>query len=256
MFSLRNKMIAILSELQSKFSAVAVKADFEAEGTNLSELVFLNELVCSVGLKLFLKIGGAEAVFDLNQAKLFGAKAVIVPVVESEFALKKFMLAFNRVFRNDCVVVEKILNAETKTCAENFDKIMQMGSGFLNSVTIGRVDLADSLNLSRNEIDSSVVFKMCQFFFERAKKFGLNVGLGGGLGVQSFKFLSKLKFDRFETRKIVFKNEHDELKFRNAILKSTEFELFCLQFKKNIFQFLACDDELRISMLKKRLSEF
>ncbi len=256
MKSLKNSAIEVLKKLKKEFSAVAIKADFEAEGVCLSELVFLVDVVRSVGLKMFFKIGGCEAVSNLRQTRLFGADAVIVPVVESDFALKKFFLAAKKIFGDELGNLKLILNAETKTCAQNFDDILAFGSSFLDAVTIGRVDLAGSLNLSRNEIDGNEVFKFCSKFFVSAKQHGLVVGLGGGIGSSSFDFLKKLDFDRFETRKIVFENCLNEKSFCEAVSLATDFELICLKFKQEFFNELSVEDVARLNLLKNRLKGF
>ena len=94
--------------------------------------------------------------------------------------------------------------------------------------------------------------KTCSFLYKNNSN---TVGLGGGLDGDSFEFINKIKFDRFETRKVVFKNKHDKKKFSKALSKATEFEICCLQFKHDFFKTLAYEDMLRLQMLKKRLSE-
>lgn len=254
----QKEAVELLVYLKKNCSAFAIKADFEAEGTGFEELVFLSYVVAKAGLGLTLKIGGCEAVFDLKQAKLFGAQSVMVPVVESEFALKKFYSAASRVFGSSNFNSPKlILNVETKTCVENLEQILRIGSKFLNSVVVGRVDLSSSLNLSRGDIDSDLVFEQCKKVVGEAKKFGLLVGLGGGVSSPTHdRFLKKLEFNFFETRKVVFKNEcAGKAEFNNWIRKATEFEVLCLKFKCEFFKQLAGEDELRLKLLEQRLSE-
>lgn len=256
--SFQKEAVKLLVYLKQNCSAVAVKADFEAEGTGLEELVFLSNIAAMAGLNLTLKIGGCEAVFDLKQAKLFGARSVMVPVVESEFALKKFRLAVERVFGEKFSSINFILNVETKTCVENLNHILKFGSQFLSSLVVGRVDLSSSLNLSRSEIDSDLVFEECLKIVATAKKFGLPVGLGGGVSTKTYSvgFLNELDFDFFETRKVVFKNEHVEKNvFINCVKKATEFEILCLKFKREFFKQLAVEDDLRVRLLEQRLNE-
>lgn len=254
---LQQKAVEILKKLKAKSQAVAVKADFEAEGTGLEELVFLSRVVEKAGLLLVVKIGGSEAVFDLKQAKLFGASEIMVPVIESEFALKKFCLAVKRVFGADLNFVNLVLNVETKTCVENLEQILKFGSKFLKRLVIGRVDLSHSLNLNRSEIDSNLVLEECLKIFKLAKKFKISTGLGGGVSAKTYdSFLKRIDFDYFETRKVVFKNENfNQSLFSEAIQMATEFEILCLKFKQEYFNRLAEEDKNRLELLTGRMEE-
>ena len=176
----KKRMLDILRELKNNYGGIAVKAEFEAEGSRLDELIMLNEVVFRADMDIFIKIGGCEAVRDLDQCKLLGASGIMAPMIESPFAMQKFVNAARKVYKNRVEDIEWIINTETKTCMENLDDIFNVGNGFLNTISIGRVDLSSSMGLSRSDIDGEVVFNAAHSTAEKAKKYNLNVGIGGG----------------------------------------------------------------------------
>lgn len=95
----KSKMSDILKELKNDYGVIAIKAEFEAEGSRKDELIMLRDLIETVGgLKFIIKIGGCEAVHDLDQCKLLSATGVMAPMIETPFAIEKFKKAFTKVY--------------------------------------------------------------------------------------------------------------------------------------------------------------
>ena len=249
------KMLDILKSLRDEHGVIAIKAEFEAEGSRTDELVMLNEIVFRADMKLYIKIGGCEAVRDLDQCRLLGASGIMAPMIESPFAMKKYVEAAKKVYGNEWKNIEWIINAETKTCHKNLDEILATGKDFLTTVSIGRVDLSGSMGLSRDEINGDKVFEVTQDIATRCKKAGYKVNFGGGISFDAIPFIQKLYplNDRFETRKIVFSAVNNENELKEGILKAMQFETLYLKNKCEYYNRMAKEDKVRLEMMAERL---
>ena len=252
--ALVKKMIETLERLKDNCGAELIKAEFEAEGSRKDELIMLRDLVNAADLKFVVKIGGCEAVHDIDQCKLFGVTGVIAPMVETAFALDKFKRAFCKIFGYPDGI-ERIINAETKTCFQNFDEILEHGKGFLTGITVGRSDLSASLGISKNDIDSEKISSMTRTFCMKAKAVGLVTTVGGYIGIESIPFLVSMKpyIDCFETRKVVMRASDDEHVLKNAIAEALKFELLYLHFKSEYYLNMSTEDQARIERLTHQL---
>lgn len=255
MNSTEKKMLEILKELRDEHNVLAVKAEFEAEGSRTDELVKLNEIVFRADMKMFIKIGGCEAVRDLDQCRLLGASGIMAPMIETPFAMKKFVSAAKKVYGDEINDIEWIINAETVTCFENFDEILSVSKDFLNTVVIGRKDLSASIDYQNSNVNSKEVLEMTTKFAEKSKNSNLVVGMGGGISVDSISFIQKMEglIDKFETRKIVFGYENNAKKIKKGILKAIEFESLYLQNKSDFYDRMANEDKARLKAISKRI---
>src|SRR5688572_28346185 len=95
------KMVDVLTDLKENYHVVGVKAEFEAEGTRLEEALRLKEVLMKVGLGLTLKIGGCEALRDMYEARVIGVSRLVAPMIETPYALKKFLSAVSLAFPKD-----------------------------------------------------------------------------------------------------------------------------------------------------------
>ena len=251
------QLLDSLKELKETCGVIAIKAEFEAEGARMDELIGLRELVVRANLDFVIKIGGCEAVHDMNQAKLLGATGIMAPMIETPFAMSKFSSAAKRVYGDNLDTVEWIINAETKTCHANYGSILEKGNGFLNAVTVGRSDLSASMGIERKDIESKAVFEATKEMLEMSKLAGCTTNFGGNIGVESIPFIMGMSSiaDRFETRKVVVTMDNDEEHLKNAITKALRFELLYLQNKKSYYSRLSCEDEARIERMKMQLEK-
>lgn len=258
MNSIERKMVDILSDLKENHHVVGVKAEFEAEGTRLEELLRLKEVVSSAGLGLTLKIGGCEALRDLYEARVVGVSRVVGPMVESPHALKKFLAAVKMAFPEDeRKDVRFCVNIETIDAFHNFDRMLVIKEiDELYGVVMGRVDFTGSMGLKRDDVNSEKIFEITKKLFTKAKKKSLETALGGGVSAETLPFLNELGdglIDRYETRKVIFgcpgalEDGADK-----GILKAVGFELMWLKNKRDFYGSIALEDKLRIEMLQSR----
>ena len=79
--------------LKNKYSCVGIKTSFEDEGANPSDVIKLRSLTSENGLKLAIKIGGCEAKTDVRTATDMCADSLVGPMIESKYALEKYVQA-------------------------------------------------------------------------------------------------------------------------------------------------------------------
>ncbi len=262
MNQLEREMIDILKELREEYGAVSVKAEFEAEGTRTDELLRLIDLARRVDLKVGLKIGGCEAVRDLIESKQFGTEYIIAPMVETNYALQKYILAVNKVYSKDQQKSTDFLyNIETINTYNVLNEMSETAKNAseLQGMVFGRVDFVTSLGMSRSKINTH---EISEYVFEVAKKCkecGLDLVVGGGVAIEAIDLLKEIKnihLSRFETRKVVFSsNALDNLNMDKGLEKTVYFELLWLKNKHQYYQEITNEDNDRIKMLEERWKE-
>jgi hypothetical protein len=260
MNTLERKMVDILKDLRDHHSVVGVKAEFEAEGTRMEEAMRLKEVLMKADLGLTLKIGGCEAIRDIYEARILGVSRIVAPMVESPYALKKFLEAIEKaVPKDEQDQIDFAINIETVNAYKNLDEMLSLPNvHLLDGIVIGRVDLCGSLGMDRAAINSDEVNAIVSEVLGKVKKkgLGLECAVGGAVSVQSlpfFRSLPKTYLDYYETRKVIFEcpaslNNESEV----SLLKAVEFELFWLKNKRDFYGAIYTEDENRIGMLEAR----
>ena len=252
----KSRMADILKELKNDYGVVAIKAEFEAEGSRKDELIMLRDLIETVGgLGFIIKIGGCEAVHDLDQCKLLSATGVMAPMIETPLAIEKFKKAFTKVYGKQSNI-ERIINAETKTCLQNFDDILKQGEGFLTGVTVGRSDLSASMGIERKDIECATVFEVTKEFAMKAQAKDLITNFGGNIGIESVPFIINMYpyINRFETRKVVLSKNDNAESLKKAIRLALSFELLYLEFKSDYYTKMAREDIERVKRLQNQVN--
>jgi hypothetical protein len=257
---IEKKMLDILKQGRADLGYVGVKAEFEAEGTRTDELMRLLELARKADLNVGLKIGGCEAVRDLLESKQYGCDYIIAPMVETPYALTKYIEAKEKVYNEEERSYTKFLfNIETKAAfdcrAEMIDVAKNYRSG-ADGVVFGRVDYCmstgsgrDAINTAETSADVIEVATLC-------KDNQLELVAGGGVSIDAVDELNSIKsiyLTRFETRKIIFDAEClGNVDTTTALINAVEFELLWLKNKRNHYSSIFREDDIRIEMLESR----
>jgi 4-hydroxy-2-oxoheptanedioate aldolase len=252
------EMVDLLSDLRENHHVFSIKAEFESEGARVDEIMRLKEVVLKTGLDLTLTAGGCEALYDLHLIRLIGASRVVGPMIESPYALKKYLSSVRRVFPPEereqmqaCIVVE------TAGACEAFDEMLALPEiADLSGIVMGRVDLLGSMGLDREAINSPRILAMARDLFTRAKQMSLACGIGGGVAAPALPFLREVGpdlLDHYETSKVLFRCP-DALGPRAALglAKAARFELLWLQNKQEYYRRLAAEDENRLRVMESR----
>ena len=252
-----SKMFDKLLQLRNEFGVIGIKAEFEAEGTRVEELLRLIELVFKSNLKFGLKIGGCEAVRDLIESKAFGCDYIIAPMVESAYGLSKFIQAKNRIYPSGSgEKTEFLFNMETISCFNARDDVFKLARGNIDGCVFGRVDFSGSLGSDREFINNEHLTNFVLKAAVQAKQNDLDFVVGGGVSRDALGVLRQvadIHLSRYETRKVIFGSSSLELpKIQKGLLLAVDFELNWLKNKRDAYSVIYKEDEKRIEMLSQR----
>lgn len=259
------QMVELLIDLRENYHFLSVKAEFEHEGARLEEIQRLREITLRAGLGITLKIGGCEAVTDLRMSRDIGVETIVAPMVESPFAMKKFIQAVDEVYGSDELERGHLhlhINVESVQGAQNFPQMVEQPEfARLSGVTVGRGDLAESLGLARSEIDSEQVFECCSGIFSATKAAypEMECIMGAINGNGSFAFIERFPpglVDGYERRKAMFDTlEGWERRRTEGLYKGILFEKLWCENRAAYYGRLSESDAVYLKLVEKSLAQ-
>jgi hypothetical protein len=254
---LETKMLDLLKRARNDHGVVAVKAEFEAEGTRPDEFLRLLDLARRADLKVGLKIGGCEAISDLFASKLYGVDYIIAPMIETRYALSKYIEAKDKTHGESGESTQFLFNVETETTLRNLDEMIPLARQGVDGIVFGRVDFTQSRGLRRESINDREITDAVLKVAHACRKADLQLVVGGGVSTDAISALREIeavRLDRFETRKVIFSGEAVHSPgISGAIRNAVEFELAWLKNKRDYYGAASREDETRIAMMETRL---
>ncbi|MFC7536708.1 aldolase/citrate lyase family protein [Sphingomonas sp. GCM10030256] len=251
-------MFDLLKRGRDEHGVVAVKAEFEAEGTRPDELLRLLEMTHRADLKVALKIGGCEAVSDLLASRLYGVDYIIAPMVETPYALSKFIEAKTKTHGSTGHSTEFLFNLETETTLQNLPAMIATAKGGVDGVVFGRVDFTLSRGLPRGAVNDRQITDAVLQVAKACVENDLELVVGGSVSIDAISALREIqavRLDRFETRKVIFAGEAIRShSIEDGINNAVDFELCWLKNKRDYYGAIAVEDNKRIEMMEARLA--
>jgi 3-dehydroquinate synthase len=211
-------------------------------------------LTAKNGLKLAIKVGGAEAKSDIKSSVELCCDSIVGPMIESQYAFDKYAKSCSN------LDLSKGVNIETFTAVENIDMILS--SQYLTDIdyfVIGRVDLIGSYGKSRDDIDSDKVCAVIEETFRKIKKKKKKTYLGGSISTKSKEFIKGLYeknlLDYIETRYVIMELSTEFFEtFDDAIHMSHKFELEWMKYLSTKYTDVVEPLNNRIQMAQKRIN--
>ena len=272
-----NKFISDLVRLK-RLGAVGVKQSFEDEGASREDIRKMRAMTSAANLDLNVKVGGCEARNDISFCKKIGVNGIVAPMVESKYALKKFIqtvtdyeiLVTDKKIKKRVIEKKKnslYINLETNLSFSNINEIMNSSNfKLLDGVVIGRSDLVGSFGLTKDHVDSELAYKKIFHLLKKIKKKkkkNFICKMGGTITTNSEKFINKLfkkkLLDRIETRNMeILLNRKNIENFKTILMNAFNFELEWAKYKLkdsilNKSKLMVKENSSRIEILRKRI---
>ena len=256
----QKELLNELKELKNKYNVVGIKSSFEDEGVQFNELIRLKQLCNLSNIVFNIKIGGCEAISDINNCMLLDSDGLVAPMVESPFALEKFITSVNNNVPPQLrKKINFFVNIESRTAYDNISDILNSDCcKYLSGIVVGRSDLTKSFGLTKENVNDDEIYNIVKEILIEAKKYKLMTIMGGNISVNSKDFVmnlySKRLLDKIETRNIIFKlNKNNVNNLEDAVKKALSFESLWLRTKSSYYMSIGNSYLNRASILDDRI---
>jgi len=207
---------------------------------------------------LTLKISGCAALRDLHEARQVGARYISAPMIESRYALQKFIDIIAKTYQAaEIEAVDFLFNLETIQAYQCFDEILKLAlaSSVITGIVFGRSDFSGSLGI-QGEVQNAQVTAALAAIAQRLTPTRLDLVVGGTMSLASLPELRRIarhKLTRFETRKVVFDaTSLNDTDLKHSLLDAVHFEILWLINKSEVDGALHQQDRDRIAQLQRR----
>ena len=250
------KITRSIISLKQKHGAYALKASFEDEGVTDNDLNDLILLSGNTGLQVYVKIGGCEANRDIDTFLRLGISGLVAPMVESPFAVSKFISSV----KSKCELLsiaepKKFVNLETISACNRSEEILDLYHKELDGIVVGRSDLSKSMGLEKKNVNDKKVIDVVRKTLKNAKKHGLQTKMGGTISAESVDAINGLfldgLLDRFETRAVVF-TISDSKNILESVKAALAYEQMLLKKRHHLHNVKANFFSERVNNIEKR----
>lgn len=261
MNSLEKRMYDSLHEMKESYKLSWIKVSFEDEWLNMDQAQTVSSIAYKAGVDVSMKIGGAEAKRDIRDAKILGVQKVIAPMIESEYAMKKFMDAVSKIYGKDEIDdTDFLINIETITWFQAAKAMLNSPHAEkLSGIVLWRSDFVWSMWKDKSFVNSDEMYNIASELANLCKQTDKKFFVGGNVNAKSIEFFKKLKdihLDGLETRNVIFNSDVLNLDdVETAITQALKFELLLLQVKNRIYETMISDDSRRIEDIKSRFTK-
>ena len=247
-------LVEELKKLNRTCNVVGIKQSFEDEGALLSDVLTMRRITELSNLLMYVKIGGCEAVTDINNCVGMGIDYIIPPMIETLYAFKKFASAVKNIKGTKYYFL-----CETQTAYNNLEHILNSKeASILEGIIVGRSDFTKSHGLDKSEVNSELISSKVEKIFEMSKSKGLKTTMGGNISIESSEFIKKLfsknLLDKIETRNMVVELAEGNVRNLEKTIKDViSYEIEWLTFKAINYSSIGDSYLERANLLQDRI---